>query len=168
MTLKLGLDAYDDNIKIWKGLVMPLILHIHIYGRNALSESVLFCLMTYGYRKMRFYTELQNYYSFCRTTEMIVLPCPDSWRFMARYFSLIYCMSFSQDHTKSSFPWKDSTVKVGSDWAAAFGNLLELRQFWMKVFIWKETLVCAVSKCVCVGGTTYWEYAFMIILMLLF
>lgn len=32
MTLKLGLDAYDDNIKIWKRLAVPLILHIHMEG----------------------------------------------------------------------------------------------------------------------------------------
>lgn len=36
------------------------------YGRNALSESILFCLMTYGYRKMRFYSELQNHLSFIK------------------------------------------------------------------------------------------------------
>lgn len=38
----------------------------HSYGRNALSESILFCLMTYGYRKMRFYSELQNHLSFIK------------------------------------------------------------------------------------------------------
>lgn len=36
------------------------------YGRNALSESILFCLMTCGYRKMRFYSELQNHLSFIK------------------------------------------------------------------------------------------------------
>jgi len=82
---------------------MPLILHIHMEGMLC-QNLVLFCLMTYGYRMMRFYTELQNHYSFHRMTETNVLPCPDSQRFMAQHFSLIYCVSFSQDNTKSDFP----------------------------------------------------------------
>lgn len=69
------------------------------YGRNALSESVLFCLMTYGYRKMRFYAELQNHYSFCRMAEMIVLPCPDSWEIYGMVFQPdLLCVVFTRQY----------------------------------------------------------------------
>lgn len=32
MTSKLGLEAYDNNIKIWKGWAMPWISHVHMEG----------------------------------------------------------------------------------------------------------------------------------------
>lgn len=86
ITSKLGLDVYDDNIKIWKGLAMPLIVHIHMEGM--LCQN-LFC-SAWWLQDIERWNIILNHYSFHRMTEMIVLPWPDWWRVMAWYFSLIY------------------------------------------------------------------------------
>lgn len=133
MTSKLGLDAYDDNIKIWKGLAMPLIVHIHMEGM--LCQN-LFCSAWWlrdierwgiilNYRTIILFIEWLKLLSFLDLTH------GELWHGISAWFTV----SFWQDNIKCSFPWLDSTVKVGGDWAAAFGNLLELRLFWMKILI---------------------------------
>lgn len=124
----------------------------HSYGRNALSETILFCLMTYGYRKMKFYSELQNHLSFIKWLKWLSFLTPthgDLCHSISAWFTV--CL-FHRTIPNPVFHERIQTFKqewLGSIWEP-FGVQAVLNE---DIFLGGNCHLCNIK--VCVRGWNY-------------
>lgn len=140
----------------------------HSYGRNALSDSVLFCLMTYGCKKMRFYSELQSHLSFTEWLKGLSFLTPthgdlchgiSAWFTVCLFHRTILNPVF---HGRiQTFKQKVTGLHLGTFWSWGSSE-------WRHFSGGELSSVQYQSVCVCVCVESYWENTFRIILMLLF